>query len=99
MPTAARRNTNPVGFSRMMNAILDGRPFAEAVTTGYETDLFRWHARKPSLAHAVRDLMKRAGFRQSFRPDQGPEAVDEHFFGAAKNDRTEPGAPGLPNHA
>jgi hypothetical protein len=23
----------------MMNAILDGRPFAEAVATGYETDL------------------------------------------------------------
>src|SRR5262245_46275905 len=31
--------TNPVGFARMMNAIIDGRPFAEAVTTGYETDL------------------------------------------------------------
>jgi hypothetical protein len=31
--------TNPVGFVRMMNAILDGRPFAEAVTTGYETDV------------------------------------------------------------
>src|SRR5262249_5262990 len=31
--------TNPVGFARMMNAILDGRPFAEAITTGYETDL------------------------------------------------------------
>jgi hypothetical protein len=29
--------SNPVGFARMMNAILDGRPFAEAVTTGYET--------------------------------------------------------------
>jgi hypothetical protein len=33
------RDTNPAGFARMMNAILDGRPFAEAVTTGYETDL------------------------------------------------------------
>jgi hypothetical protein len=33
------RDTNPVGFARMMNAILDGDPFAEAVTTGYETDL------------------------------------------------------------
>jgi hypothetical protein len=32
-------DTNPVGFARMMNAILDGRPLAEAVTTGYETDL------------------------------------------------------------
>src|SRR5262249_59797076 len=30
--------TNPVGFARMMNAILDGRPFAEAVTTGDETE-------------------------------------------------------------
>jgi hypothetical protein len=35
------RDTNPVGFSRMMNAILDGRPFAEAVTSGYATDLHR----------------------------------------------------------
>jgi hypothetical protein len=33
------RETNPVGFARMMNAILDDRPFAEAVTAGYETDL------------------------------------------------------------
>jgi hypothetical protein len=33
------RDTNPVAFSRMMNAILDGRPFAEAVTSGYKTDL------------------------------------------------------------
>ena len=33
------RDMNPAGFARMMNAILDGRPFAEAVTTGYETDL------------------------------------------------------------
>jgi hypothetical protein len=32
-------DTNLVGFARMMNAILDGHPFAEAVTTGYETDL------------------------------------------------------------
>jgi hypothetical protein len=30
--------TNPAGFGRMMDAILDGRPFTEAVTTGYETD-------------------------------------------------------------
>jgi len=31
--------TDPVGFARMMNAILDGRPFAEAVAAEYETDL------------------------------------------------------------
>ncbi len=31
--------TNPAGFARMMDAILDGRPFAETVTTGYEADL------------------------------------------------------------
>jgi hypothetical protein len=30
---------SPAAFARMMNAILDGRPFAEAVTRGYETDL------------------------------------------------------------
>ncbi len=33
------RDTSPAGFARMIAAILDGRPFAEAVTTGYETDL------------------------------------------------------------
>jgi hypothetical protein len=33
------RDTNPAGFARMMNAILDGHPFAEAVMTGYKTDL------------------------------------------------------------
>jgi hypothetical protein len=33
------RESNDVGFSRMMNAILDGRPFGEAVRRGYETDL------------------------------------------------------------
>jgi hypothetical protein len=32
-------DTDPVGFARMMNAILDGRPLAESVPTGYETDL------------------------------------------------------------
>ncbi len=31
--------TNPDGFARMMNAILDGHPLAGAVTTGYEADL------------------------------------------------------------
>lgn len=31
--------TNPVGFARMMQAILDDRPLAEAVTTGYGTEL------------------------------------------------------------
>jgi hypothetical protein len=33
------RDTNPVCCSCMMNAILDGRSPAEAVTSGYETDL------------------------------------------------------------
>jgi hypothetical protein len=33
------RGTNPAGFARMMNAILDGHPLAEAVATGYGTDL------------------------------------------------------------
>jgi len=32
-------DSNPAGFARMMAAILDGRPFAEAVKTGYEADL------------------------------------------------------------
>ena len=31
--------SNPDGFGRMMNAILDDRPFVEAVATGYGTDL------------------------------------------------------------
>jgi hypothetical protein len=33
------RDTNPAGFARMMNAILDEHPFAEAVRTGYGTDI------------------------------------------------------------
>ena len=32
-------DTNPTGFAQMMNAILDGHPLAEAVATGYGTDL------------------------------------------------------------
>jgi hypothetical protein len=32
-------DTNPAGFARMMNAILDDHPFVEAVTADYETDL------------------------------------------------------------
>jgi hypothetical protein len=32
-------DTDTAGFTRMMNAVLDGRPFAEAVKAGYETDL------------------------------------------------------------
>jgi hypothetical protein len=32
-------DTNPAGFARMMDTILDDRSFAEAVTTGYGTDL------------------------------------------------------------
>jgi len=39
MFVAFLHDTNPTGFARMMNAILDDRPFAEAVTTGYATDL------------------------------------------------------------
>ena len=31
-------DSNPVGFGRMMGAILDGRSFTEAVTMGYEAD-------------------------------------------------------------
>jgi hypothetical protein len=38
-------DTNPDGFARMMNAILDGHPFAEAVMTGYETDLHKLWSR------------------------------------------------------
>jgi hypothetical protein len=33
------RDANPDSFARMMAAILDGRPFGEAVTAGYGTDL------------------------------------------------------------
>ena len=32
-------DTNPDGFARMMNAILDSHPFADAVATGYGTNL------------------------------------------------------------
>jgi hypothetical protein len=32
-------DTDPTGFARMMNAVLDGHPFAEAITAGYRTDL------------------------------------------------------------
>jgi hypothetical protein len=38
-------DTNPDGFARMMDAILDGYPFAEAVMTGYETDLHKLWSR------------------------------------------------------
>jgi hypothetical protein len=30
---------DPAGFARMMDAVMDGRPFAECVTTGYRADL------------------------------------------------------------
>jgi hypothetical protein len=33
------RDTNPAAFTTMMQAILDGRPFAEAVETGYHSDV------------------------------------------------------------
>jgi hypothetical protein len=32
-------DTDTPGFARMMNAILDGRPFLEAVDTGYHQDV------------------------------------------------------------
>jgi hypothetical protein len=32
------READAPGFDRMMNAILDGRPFTEAVTVGYHDD-------------------------------------------------------------
>jgi hypothetical protein len=32
-------NSDAPGFARMMNAILDGRPFADAVTAGYHQDV------------------------------------------------------------
>jgi hypothetical protein len=32
-------DSDPPGFARMMNAILDGRPFVEAVTEGYQQDV------------------------------------------------------------
>lgn len=39
MFVAFLRDTNPAAFATMMQAILDGRPFAEAVETGYHTDV------------------------------------------------------------
>ena len=39
MFVAFLRDTNPVAFAATMRAILDGRPFAEAVETGYHTDV------------------------------------------------------------
>jgi hypothetical protein len=33
------RDSDGLGFARMINAILDGRPFAEAVTVGYHHDV------------------------------------------------------------
>jgi hypothetical protein len=32
-------DSNPAGFARMMGAILDGRPFFDAVKMGYGSDL------------------------------------------------------------
>jgi hypothetical protein len=43
--TSFLHDTNPDGFARMINAILDGSPFAEAVMTGYETDLHKLWSR------------------------------------------------------
>ncbi len=39
MFVAFLRDTDRAGFQLMMRAILDGRPFAEAVDTGYHTDV------------------------------------------------------------
>jgi hypothetical protein len=39
MFVAFLRDTNPAAFATMMQAILDGRPFAEAVETGYHADV------------------------------------------------------------
>jgi hypothetical protein len=39
MFVAYLRDSNPLGFARMMDAVLDGRSFAEAVTAGYQEDL------------------------------------------------------------
>ena len=39
MFVAFLHDTNPAAFDAMMRAILDGRPFAEAAETGYQTDL------------------------------------------------------------
>ena len=39
MFVAFLQDTNPVAFATMMQAILDGRPFAEAVEAGYHTDV------------------------------------------------------------
>lgn len=33
-------DSNPPGFARMMDAILDGRPFVEAVTAGYQQNVY-----------------------------------------------------------
>jgi hypothetical protein len=32
-------NSDTAGFDRMMNAILDGRPFVEAVQIGYQDNI------------------------------------------------------------
>jgi hypothetical protein len=39
MFVAYLHDSDTPGFARMMNAILDGRPFAEAVTAGYQQDV------------------------------------------------------------
>jgi len=39
MFTAFLHDQNPAAFARLMNAILDGRPFAEAVQTSYGAGL------------------------------------------------------------
>ena len=39
MFVAYLHDSDPPGFARMMKAILDGRPFVEAVAAGYHDDV------------------------------------------------------------
>jgi hypothetical protein len=59
-------DTNPADFARMMSAILDGRPLAEAVGAGYDADL-------PNSGHVSRrkafDATDVQGVVKLFVPD------------------------------
>jgi hypothetical protein len=55
MFVAYLRNADPPGFSRMMNAILDGRPFAQAVRAGYGRDVQSlWQQFAPTAGETAR---------------------------------------------